>query len=103
MNALGEKESVSEAQTIEDLKVMLQSQDGLAVTPDSLYYGSEQELTKAGGVAKETEIVIRLISGSIRFDSIRLLNESNTNLSSLIRLFVYDSFYYFYLPVLVNF
>ena len=31
----------------------------LAVTPDSLYYGSEQVLTKAGGVAKETEIVIR--------------------------------------------
>lgn len=46
VNALGEKQSVSEAQTIEDLKVMLKSQDGLAVTPDSLYYGSEQVLTK---------------------------------------------------------
>ena len=34
VNALGEKQSVSEAQTIEDLKVMLKSQDGLAVTPD---------------------------------------------------------------------
>ena len=31
VNALGEKQSVSEAQTIEDLKVMLKSQDGLAV------------------------------------------------------------------------
>ena len=50
VNALGEKQSVSEAQTIEDLKVMLKSQDGLAVTPDSLYYGSEQVFTKAGGV-----------------------------------------------------
>ena len=62
VNALGEKQSVSEAQTIEDLKVMLKSQDGLAVTPDSLYYGSEQVFTKAGGVAKETEIVIRVLS-----------------------------------------
>lgn len=69
MNALGEKQSVSEAQTIEDLKVMLKSQDGLAVTPDSLYYGSEQVLTKAGGVAKETEIVIRPKVGTVTIET----------------------------------
>ena len=69
VNALGEKQSVSEAQTIEDLKVMLKSQDGLAVTPDSLYYGSEQVLTKAGGVAKETEIVIRPKVGTVTIET----------------------------------
>lgn len=46
VNALGEKQSVSEAQTIEDLKVMLKSQDGLAVTPTAFIMVANKCLQK---------------------------------------------------------
>ena len=69
VNALGENQTVSEAQKIEDLKVMLKSDNGLAVNPDSLYYGSEQVLTKAGGVSKATEIVIRPKIGTVTIET----------------------------------
>lgn len=72
VNALGENHTVSEAQKIEDLKVMLKSDNGLAVNPDSLYYGSEQVLTKAGGVSKASEIVIRPKIATVTIETIGL-------------------------------
>ncbi|WP_106831534.1 FimB/Mfa2 family fimbrial subunit [Parabacteroides pacaensis] len=74
VNVLGERQTVSEAQRIEDLKVMLKSQDGLAVMPDSLYYGNQQVQTKAGGVASDTEVVIRPKIGSVTIQTLGLEN-----------------------------
>lgn len=75
VNVLGDKQVVSEAQTIQELTVMLKSQDGLAVTPDSLYYGSQLVTTKAGGVAQNTEIVIRPKVGTVEIETIGLQEE----------------------------
>lgn len=75
VNVLGEKQDVANAKTIEELKVMLKNQDGLAVTPDSLYYGSQLVKTKVGGVAQNTEIIVRPKIGSVTIDTYGLQEE----------------------------
>lgn len=72
VNVLGENQDVSEAQRIEDLKVMLKSRNSMAVHPDSLYYGIEQVQTKAGGITENKEIVVRPKIGSVTIETINL-------------------------------
>lgn len=72
-NETNGRQEVSEAQRIEELKVMLKSQNGLAQTPDSLYYGNKQVVTKAGGIADaDAEIVIRPKVGTFMVQTIGL-------------------------------
>lgn len=73
VNVLGDKQDVSETERIEDLKVMLKSQNSLAVMPDSLYYGIEQVQTKAsGGITENKEIVIHPKVGSVTIETINI-------------------------------
>lgn len=59
-NLSGENQTVTESKLIEDLKVMLKSRDGLAQTPDDLFYGNRLVLTKAGGgIYEDDTIVVR--------------------------------------------
>lgn len=72
-NETNGRQDVSEAQRIEELKVMLKSQNGLAQTPDSLYYGNKQVVTKAGGIADaDAEIVIRPKVGTFKIQTLGL-------------------------------
>lgn len=72
-NETNGRQEVSEAERIEELKVMLKSQNGLAQTPDSLYYGNKQVVTKAGGIADaDAEIVIRPKVGTFTVQTIGL-------------------------------
>lgn len=72
VNVLGERQDVSESERIEELKVMLKSQNGQAMLPDSLYYGIEQVQTKAGGITENKEIVVRPKVGSVTIETINL-------------------------------
>ena len=72
VNVLGDKQEVSESKRIEDLKVMLKSQNSLAVMPDSLYYGTQQVQTKAGGITENKEIVVHPKVGSVTIETINL-------------------------------
>lgn len=72
LNVLGEKQDISEAQRIEDLKVMLKTNGDQAAQPDSLYYGIEQVKTKAGGITENKEVVIQPKTGSVTVQTINL-------------------------------
>ena len=73
VNVLGDKQEVSESKRIEDLKVMLKSQNSLAVLPDSLYFGIQQVQTKAsGGITENKEIVVHPKVGSVTIETINL-------------------------------
>lgn len=72
VNVLGDKQEVSESKRIEELKVMLKSQNSLAVMPDSLYYGTQQVQTKAGGITENKEIVVHPKVGSVTIETINL-------------------------------
>lgn len=66
-NETNGRQDITEAERIEEFKVMLKSQNGLAQTPDSLYYGIKQVVTKAGGIADaDAEIVIRPKVGTFK-------------------------------------
>ncbi|MEG1544264.1 MAG: FimB/Mfa2 family fimbrial subunit [Tannerellaceae bacterium] len=59
-NAQQGNQIVNEADLIQDLRVKLKSNNGLADAPDELYYGNRLVQTKAGGgITKNDEIVIR--------------------------------------------
>ncbi|KKB55095.1 FimB/Mfa2 family fimbrial subunit [Parabacteroides gordonii] len=72
LNVLGEKQDVSEAQKIEDLKVMLKTTGEQASQPDSLYFGIEQVQTKSGGITENKEVVIHPKTGSVTVQTINL-------------------------------
>lgn len=72
LNVLGEKQDISEAQKIEDLKVMLKTNGEQANQPDSLYFGIEQVQTKAGGITENKEVVIHPKTGSVTVQTINL-------------------------------
>lgn len=79
-NLSGENQTVTESKLIEDLKVMLKSRDGLAQTPDDLFYGNRLVLTKAGGgIYKDDTIVVRpkLSQVNIVTENIRYALEKN--------------------------
>lgn len=64
---------VSEVKTIEDLNVMLRSQNSLAQAPDTLYFGNKQVVTSVLGVAGgNQEIVIAPKVSSIRVETVGL-------------------------------
>ena len=70
VNVLGDKQEVSESKRIEELKVMLKSQNSLAVLPDSLYFGIQQVQTKAsGGITENKEIVVHPKVGSVTIET----------------------------------
>lgn len=70
VNVLGDLQEVSETQRIEDLTVMLKNQNGLAVLPDSLYYGIQQVQTKAnGGITENKEVVVHPKVGSVTIET----------------------------------
>ena len=70
VNVLGDKQEVSESKRIEELKVMLKSQNSLAVLPDRLYFGIQQVQTKAsGGITENKEIVVHPKVGSVTIET----------------------------------
>ncbi|WP_278631706.1 FimB/Mfa2 family fimbrial subunit [Parabacteroides goldsteinii] len=69
VNVLGDKQEVTESKRIEELKVMLKSQNSQAVLPDSLYYGTQQVQTKAGGITENKEIVVHPKVGSVTIET----------------------------------
>lgn len=72
-NMAGQNQTVSEAQKIEDLKLMLKKQDGMAQSPDSLYYGSKEVVTQGSGIAGGNgELPIRLKTSTVTMKTIGL-------------------------------
>lgn len=68
-------QTVSEAQTIEELKLVLKSSDGIAQgTPDSLYFGKKEVTTIDGGVNKPDTISVRLRIATFTIKTIGLEN-----------------------------
>lgn len=58
-------QTVTDAKTIEDLKLMLKSDNGVvSQTPDSLFYGKKDVITMDGGVAGLDTVVVRLKVGT---------------------------------------
>lgn len=64
---LGDKtnQQITEPKTLNDLKLMLKSNDGIAQSPDSLYYGSKVVLATGGGVSQNDTLVVRIKTGTI--------------------------------------
>ena len=67
------KQTVTEADKLDDLKVMLKSSNSLAQSPDSLFYGSKEVVAFGGGIAGESQqIVINPKIGAIEMETIGL-------------------------------
>lgn len=64
---LGDKtnQQITEPKTLNDLKLMLKSNNGIAQSPDSLYYGSKEVLATGGGVSQNDTLVVRIKTGTI--------------------------------------
>lgn len=64
---LGNKtnQQITEPKTLNDLKLMLKSNDGIAQSPDSLYYGSKVVFATGGGVSQNDTLVVRIKTGTI--------------------------------------
>lgn len=64
---LGDKtnQSITEPKNLNDLKLMLNSENGIAQSPDSLYFGSKEVMMADDGVSKEDTVVVRLKTGTI--------------------------------------
>lgn len=65
-----DRQLIEKGQTIEDLRMKLISSNGLAQSPDNLYYGNKLVTTKAnGGFTQREEIVIRIKTGTITMET----------------------------------
>lgn len=64
---LGDKtnQQITEPKTLNDLKLMLKSNNGIAQSPDSLYYGSKDVLATDGGISQNDTLVVRIKTGTI--------------------------------------
>lgn len=61
-----DNQEIIDGQAIEDLKLMLKTNQDLAQSPDALYYGNRLVTTKAGGgIASNDTVVIRIKTGTI--------------------------------------
>lgn len=70
-----DNQTITSGQVIEDLKLMLKSNQSLAQSPDALYYGNRLVTTKAGGgIASNDTVVIRIKTGTITMETQGLQN-----------------------------
>lgn len=76
-------ENIIESTTAADLQVMLKSDNGLATSPDSLFYGAKDVQIIGTGVAGKQEIVLEPKTGTITMATEGLQNYLNKNPKSL--------------------
>lgn len=68
-------QTVNDAETIDELKLMLKSSNGIAQgAPDSLYYGKKEVTTIDGGVNKPDTVAVRLRIATFTIKTIGLEN-----------------------------
>lgn len=76
-NMRGDNQVIPDAKKLEDMTLMLKSQNGVASSPDSLYYGKKDITTLDGGLAAADTIAIRIKVGTITVKTVGVQNLRN--------------------------
>lgn len=81
-NMSEKSETVTEAKRIEELKVILKSNNGVAVQADSLYFGTKRVISKDDRLQADDQIVIAPQTGSVKIATIGLQHAINNKLKA---------------------